>query len=133
MENLWQLGDYEFKGTLVNIPNATLYDANKPAYLLQSDGNWHKVPENQPLAFIGPYRAYFQAVSATTAKALTATFNRGDVVTGIDKVECLDNNTIIRTYDNDGSERYYDINGRRLSGKPQKGLYIHNGKKIFAE
>lgn len=133
VENLWQLGDYEFKGTLVNIPNATLYDANKPAYLLQSDGNWHKVPQGQNNAYVRPYRAFLQAVSATNANALTAIFKGDDIVTGIDTAVGVDNNTIIRTCDNDGSERYYDINGRRLNGKPQKGLYIHNGKKIYAE
>ena len=133
VENLWQLGDYEFKGTLVNIPNATLYDANKPAYLLQSDGNWHKVPQGQNNAYVRPYRAFFQAVSATNANALTAIFKGDDIVTGIDTAVGVENNTIIRTCDNDGSERYYDINGRRLNGKPQKGLYIHNGKKIYAE
>lgn len=124
--NSFQLGDYEFKGTLVNIPNTTLYDSNKPAYLLQSDGNWHQVPQNQPLAFIGPYRAYFQATSATqSAKTMQVTFKDFDAPSGID--------AIIRTRDSDGSERYYDINGRRLNGKPQKGLYIHNGKKMFAK
>ena len=72
-------------------------------------------------------------MSATNANALTAIFKGDDIVTGIDTAVGVDNNTIIRTYDNDGSERYYDINGRRLNGKPQKGLYIHNGKKIYAE
>ncbi|MBR1389046.1 MAG: hypothetical protein IJ569_05440 [Prevotella sp.] len=32
----------------------------------------------------------------------------------------------------DGSTVYYDLNGRRLNGKPQqKGLYIRNGKKVM--
>ena len=26
---------------------------------------------------------------------------------------------------------YYDLNGRRLPGKPEKGLYILNGRKVF--
>ena len=37
----------------------------------------------------------------------------------------------IRTIDADGTEHYYDMNGRLLSGKPQKGMYIHNGKKYI--
>lgn len=122
----WELDDYEFKGSLVKIPNATLYDAQKPTYLLQTDGCWHQVPKDQSDAFVGPYRAYFQAASNSNfAKELRVSFKELDSPTGVD--------TIIRTLDSDGSERYYDINGRRLNGKPQRGLYIHNGKKIFAE
>ena len=33
-----------------------------------------------------------------------------------------------------GTERYYDLNGRQLPGKPtSKGVYIHNGKKIMVK
>ena len=35
----------------------------------------------------------------------------------------------IRTIDADGTERYYDLGGRELPGKPERGIYIHNGKK----
>ena len=37
----------------------------------------------------------------------------------------------IRTVDTDGTERYFDLNGRELPGKPESGIYIHNGKKIM--
>ena len=37
--------------------------------------------------------------------------------------------TVIRTTDRDGTQYYYDLNGRLLPGKPQKGVYIMNGKK----
>jgi hypothetical protein len=26
-------------------------------------------------------------------------------------------------------DSYYDLHGRRLNGKPAKGVYIHNGRK----
>lgn len=39
----------------------------------------------------------------------------------------------IRVDDEDGTSRYYDLNGRLLPGKPQKGMYIHNGKKVIAQ
>jgi hypothetical protein len=33
-----------------------------------------------------------------------------------------------------GTERYYDLNGRQLPGRPtSKGVYIHNGKKIMVK
>ena len=35
----------------------------------------------------------------------------------------------IHTIDQDGTHRYYDMQGRLLNGKPNKGIYIINGKK----
>ena len=37
----------------------------------------------------------------------------------------------IKTIEADGTSRYFDLNGRMLDGKPDKGLYIHNGKKVI--
>ena len=37
----------------------------------------------------------------------------------------------IVTIEGDGSSRYFDLQGRMLNGKPQKGMYIHNGKKAL--
>ena len=110
-----------FEGTTAKIPNSTLYDAQKPAYLLQSDGKWHKVPENQPEAFVHPFRAYFQATT-NSARFLDMTFE-DEEATAIAPV--------IQTIDADGTEHYYDMNGRQLNGKPQKGIYIHQGKKYM--
>lgn len=39
----------------------------------------------------------------------------------------------IRTIDRDGTENYFDLQGRRLNGKPEKGIYIENGKKHIAK
>ena len=39
--------------------------------------------------------------------------------------------TII-TIDTDGTSRYFDLQGRLLNGKPEKGVYINNGKKIIS-
>jgi surface protein len=36
---------------------------------------------------------------------------------------------VIHTIDGDGTHRYYDLSGRRLGGKPQRGIYIDNGVK----
>lgn len=38
----------------------------------------------------------------------------------------------IRKVDNDKDSPYYDLQGRRLNGKPNKGIYIKNGK-IFMQ
>jgi hypothetical protein len=118
----WTVGDYALKGTTVTIPNSSLYNATYPTYILQSDGKWHKVPNNQPKAYIGPFRAYFQATTNSGARALNMVIDDGEVTT-IDAV--------IRTIDADGTEHYYDMNGRQLNGKPQKGMYIHSGHKTI--
>ena len=36
-----------------------------------------------------------------------------------------------RTDDADGTHRYFDLQGRQLSGRPSKGMYIENGKKYI--
>ena len=114
---------YAFIGYRVQIDNEHLYDPNQPKYILQSDGNWHKVPQNEPKAFVPPFRAYFKASQTQTqpnfARALVTSF--GDVETGIAPV--------VRIIDHDGTKHYYDLSGRRLNGKPKSGIYIFNGKK----
>ena len=37
----------------------------------------------------------------------------------------------LRTIDADGTNRYFDLQGRMLNEKPEKGLYIENGKKVI--
>ena len=36
---------------------------------------------------------------------------------------------VIQTIETDGTSRYFDLQGRMLNGKPDKGVYIENGKK----
>ena len=107
---------------MTRIDNNDLYDANQPKYILQSDGNWHKVPQNQPKAYVGAFRCYFKAPSKAGARALVTSLGSDDQTTDISK-------TVVRTIDNDGTQNYYDLNGRRLPGRPQHGIYIYNGKK----
>jgi hypothetical protein len=38
---------------------------------------------------------------------------------------------VIQTIDADGTEHYYDLQGRQLNGKPNKGIYIYKGKKVI--
>jgi hypothetical protein len=39
----------------------------------------------------------------------------------------------IQTTDLDGTERYYDLSGRPLPGRPDHGIYIKNGRKYRAD
>ena len=53
----------------------------------------------------------------------------GDLGEGTTGVDLIDNGKLI--IDNDG---WYDLNGRKLQGKPsQKGIYIKNGKKVVVK
>ena len=70
----------------------------------QPDGESSEVAEKPNLAYIGDFEA-----SGTTGIVPT-----------------------IRTIDRDGTENYFDLQGHRLNGIPQKGIYIENGKKHIA-
>ena len=121
---------YQFKGSTATIPNTTLYDAQKPAYILQSDGIWYKVPSGQPRAYVGPFRAYFQATTPNGARSLAMMFSGSytpDEGSGTTAIE-----PVVRTIDADGTERVFDLSGRRIDGA-QKGIYIQNGKKYISK
>lgn len=129
------ISGFMFKGTTVKIPNTTLYDADKPVYILQSDGWWHKVPNNQPLAYVGPYRAYFQATTANGARSLAMIFSSTSIPDDGSAPNAIE--PVIRTIDADGTERYFDlsgriiVNGKSVNGKSQRGIVIRNGRKIL--
>ena len=110
---------FQFKGSTATISNTVLYDADKPAYILQSDGWWHQVPQNEPRAYVGPFRAYFQATGGNNVKALAMSFDQND------------ENDVkqIRTIDSDGTEHYFDLSGRPINGNV-KGIVIRNGRKV---
>ena len=42
-------------------------------------------------------------------------------------------NPVIQTIEADGTSRYFDLQGRMLNDKPEKGLFIENGKKWVTE
>ena len=118
------IGDYCFVGTIDGMDNAEAVAAG--AYILQSDGLFHKVTTDNTAAVIPPYRAYITLSSdnqASGAKLLSISL--GGETTGIRAIE---------TTDQDGTVRYYDLQGRyigtTLDGQP-KGIYIKNGKKFI--
>ena len=122
----WADLGYIFSGTTVTIPNSTLRTMG--AYILQSDNMWHRVPADKELenVYVGPFRSYFHSTSSNAALAqrlLSKFINNGSETT---------DNIVIKTVDNNGDERYYDLNGRVLPGKPNSGIYIHQGKKYVA-
>ena len=118
------IGDYCFVGTVDGMDNAEATAAG--AYILQSDGLFHKVTTDNTAAVIPPYRAYITLSSDNQASgAKTLSISLGGETTGIRAIE---------TTDQDGTVRYYDLQGRyigtTLDGQP-KGIYIKNGKKFI--
>ena len=107
---------YQLCGTLRGMTNADAAAAG--AFILQTDGSWGAVKAGNEAVYIPPFRAYIVAASAQSAR-LTSSFGEGGA-TGIERIV---------TTDLDGTERWYDLNGRRIEKPTTKGVYIQNGKK----
>ena len=74
---------------------------------------------------IGSFRAYFELSDGVEAREFVLNFG-DEEATGI---VSIDNGQL--TIDNWAAAAWYDMQGRKLDGKPTaKGLYIHNGKKV---
>ena len=130
-----------WRGTFEKVENEQLKD--EKAYILQSDGTFklvEKVYNVRPYVkqFLGYFSAiepigsaykvkFFQTVNGEETKEQTdfpadefdSDFDL-DIETGIGHV----------AIDKGGEDAYYDLEGRKLNGKPGKGLYIYKGKKI---
>ena len=75
---------------------------------------------------IGSFRAYFQLNNGYTAGEPASNIN--SIVLNFGEETGL---TPIPSPRGEGSDLWYAIDGRKLSGKPtQKGIYINNGKKV---
>ena len=112
---------YSIRGTLKGISNAEAADLG--AHILQSDGKWHPVSTANAKASILPFRAYLlPSTHSNGARAVSMSLVNADGTTAIDT---------IRTIDADGTERYYDLNGRRIDSHTAKGVVIENGKKVI--
>lgn len=107
---------YKMLGTMKRISR----DDAMGFYILQDGNEWHPVGASSPATVsIPPYRAYIVGVTGS-ARLFTVL---GDDATSI---------KTIKTINTDGSEQWYDMNGRKLSGAPDgKGAYIMNGKKVI--
>ena len=107
---------YQLKGTLRGMSNADA--AAEGAYIMQNSGKWGAVKAGKENVYIPLFRAYIVAASQN-AQELNNGFDGGT--------------TAIRhivTVDQDGTERWYDLNGRPVEKPATKGVYIHDGKKV---
>ena len=114
---------YKFVGTVSGMDNASAAAAN--AYILQSDGIFHKVTADNLSATIPAYRAYIQR-NGNGAKQLSVIID--DETTGISDVP-----------DGTTDSAVYDLQGRRMADQLDDnarrwlpaGVYIVNGRKII--
>ena len=112
VDNSFSAGNYVMKGSL----SGFTHDQSVGKYILQSSNRWGLV-DSDTHAYIPPFRAYIEA-TVSGARVLNSSFY--DEATGIYS---------LRTVDRDGTERYYDLNGRRIDDPKTTGIYIHNGRK----
>ena len=112
VDNSFSAGNYVMKGSL----SGFTHDQSVGKYILQSGNRWGLVGSDTH-AYIPPFRAYIEA-TVSGARLLDSSFY--DEATGIYS---------LRTVDRDGTERYYDLNGRRIDDPKKTGIYIHNGRK----
>jgi len=110
---------FVMRGTLNGIDNDDAVELG--AYVMNDDAKWHPVlsdTEEHKAVTIPAFRCYLlQSRQGTRA-------NIGMILEDATGVERL------RTIDSDGTERIYDLSGRRLSA-PTKGINIINGKKVL--
>ena len=93
-------------------------------FILQDNNEWKPVTTASPATvYIPAYRGYIVETTGVASARLLYELNEADGTTRIRSIQ---------TVDADGSEKWYDMNGRRLSGKPVgTGAYIVNGKKVI--
>ena len=116
------------------------------AYVIQKNGTfrlYEKIYASRP--YISPFRAYFSPLEPTMSSVYQIKFIRtengeevGEVVDfpadqfdfdfDLDDETGIDMMSDVRSKMEDA---WYDLQGRKLSGKPNKGIYIQNGKKII--
>jgi len=118
VSNSTEKDGYVFKGTLTGLKNDEATAVG--AYILQSGNQWGRVTTTNAGAYIPPFRAYIVAKADGARSVLNGVFNE-DNITGIQN---------IRTVNMDGSEQWYDLNGRRIQA-PVKGVIIRNGQKVM--
>ena len=111
---------FTFTGTLTGLNNADARAAasSNVTYILQNAAKWGKVVSGS--VYLPPFRAFIVGpVLAAGARELSSSFDDGNA-TAIERIV---------TTDRDGTEHWYDMNGRRIERPTTKGVYILNGRK----
>ena len=117
---------------------------SRKAFTLANDGSFKIINHARSTWKWPAFRAMFCATDLMTADKLTTKYQLDangeeeedrslpapDSYQGDNDGEATSIAPVIHTIDLDGTERWFDLSGRQLSGKPtKKGVYIHRGKK----
>ena len=120
-------GGFKFVGTHLGLSNAEA--AAKGAYILQDGNDWGQVqaataehPEYGD-AYVPAFRAFIVPVGGGAPLRIGTDFEEGGA-TDIQSLQLIDK---------DGTENWYDLNGRRIERPTQNGIYIYNGKKVAVQ
>ena len=130
-------------GTFKRMNNNEMLE--EKAYIIQSNGTFRCSAEKYSYMYIYPFRGYFSASEPLDSEIYKMKFiqTENGVETGEETdfpadefdSDCnIEDATGIYTMSDVRSkmeEVYFDLQGRKLSGKPNKGIYIQNGKKII--
>lgn len=124
------------------LDNDKLIEEN--AYILQSDGMIKQVSKKYSNVKLFPFRSYFSAMEPLTVSDFLVKYiptengeETGDATSfpddEYDSDGDLDDETDIKpvSFDTPNNGNYYDLQGRTLNNKPNKGVYIHHGKKYI--
>lgn len=143
----------KWQGTYSLMSNDECTDSH--AYIIQSDGTFRRI-SNQSADYskiaIQTFRSFYSAEDVLEQNAYKMMFHyqeqgdehypieafpadrfddeddmpaysENDIVTGI--------TSVMRLVDRDGTARYYDLQGRPLSGRPtMRGIYVNEGRKV---
>ena len=123
-------GNYYFKGAVQDVVNWWL--TSDHAYILQADGQFHKVTSNNPSVTVPAYRAYISYNSHEGAKPLSIVFD-GET-TGI-------YGTTDGATDGAADGAVYNLQGQRVADRLDDsvrrqiptGVYIVNGRKVIVK
>lgn len=120
-------GGFKFVGTHLGLSNAEA--VAKGAYILQDGNDWGQVqaataehPEYGD-AYVPAFRAFIVPVGGGAPLRIGTDFEESDA-TAIQSLQLIDK---------DGTENWYDLNGRRIERPTQNGIYIYNGKKVAVQ
>ena len=134
-----------WRGTFQDIPNEEA--TALAAYGLYDKGTMKIICSDSPAernGYLGAFRAFYEPKnhqsigqkscsvmfikslagdeSSSELQAFPADSFEDEQTTGIDA-------PIFHVIEADGSHRYFNLQGQQLNGKPDKGIYIYNGKK----
>ncbi len=136
-------------GTFKRIENDRFFTDN--IYIAQRNKTFKCPPAGYTKAFIYPFVGYFSAVEPQTFQTFQTKYiytengeEQGEETDFpaeefVCDIDLDDAPTGIQTVNKDGSmsnaqrSTYYDLQGRKLSSKPAKGVYIQHGQKVVVK